>query len=200
MRVLVIMGAASCRDRFRGWHGDVLQDWRPNAGNLRIQLLLVMFRLASRARAPREEPARAAAIPIGLVYRFVGEWCLGIELPWRTRVGRELMIFHGYGLVVNEETVIGDRVILRHGVTLGNLQLSGPTPVLGDGVAFGARSTALGGIRIGAGASVGAGAVVVRDVPAGHVAVGVPARVHPASPTSPDARSVDAPSGSDPHH
>jgi len=161
----------------------VFGDRTVNRGNPRVQLLMVLFRVASRVRQPADRAPRWYAFPIGVLYRFMSEWMFGFELPWKTEVGSPLTVYHGYGLVVNDGTVIGDHVTLRHGVTIGNVTPGGPCPVLEDKVEVGAGATILGGITIGAGARIGAGAVVMKDVPPGAVAVGVPARVIGANPS-----------------
>lgn len=145
----------------------VFQDWVVNRGDLRIQLALVLFRVASLLREPRTAPPRAIATPVGMAYRVIVQWVLGIDLPWRTRVGRRLRVFHGYGLVVNDEAVIGEDVILRHGVTLGHCRPGGGSPTIGDDVEIGAGVTILGPVRIGNGARIAAGSVVVDDVEPG---------------------------------
>jgi serine acetyltransferase len=172
----------------------VTQDWKTNRGNPRIQMLLVLFRLANLLRQPTDARPRLVAIPLGLLYRFLAEGVMSFELPWKTTVGLRLTVFHGYALVVNDGTRIGDDVVLRHGVTLGHLVEGGPCPVIGDRVEFGAGSSVLGPVKIGAGARIGAGAVVLSDVPPGATVVGVPARVvSAAEPASHDAdRLIDA--------
>jgi putative colanic acid biosynthesis acetyltransferase WcaB len=106
---------------------------------------------------------------------------LGVELPPETEVGPELRLIHPQGIVVNGETRIGARCILRASTTIGNVMSADGTasasPVIGDDVELGANVVVIGPVVIGAGARVGAGAVVIRDVPAGKVAVGNPARV-----------------------
>jgi serine acetyltransferase len=87
---------------------------------------------------------------------------------------------------VNGEARLGARCLLRANSTLGNVVdddgRPGPSPVVGDDVELGIGVIVIGGVTIGDGARVGAGAVVIRDVPAGAVAVGNPARVLPAAP------------------
>jgi putative colanic acid biosynthesis acetyltransferase WcaB len=109
------------------------------------------------------------------------EWVLGIELPWKTRIGPGLRIDHGHSLVVHDETVLGRDCWLRHCTTLGvkiarDGTLSG-APILGERVSVGAHSVVLGPIRIGDDAVIGSGSVVVKDVPAGVVVAGNPARI-----------------------
>ncbi len=119
--------------------------------------------------------------PLSLLYKFLKiavQIAAGIDLPCETRVGRRLRIEHFGGIVISGDTVIGDDVTLRHGVTLG-LRRTGVAgaPVIGDRVDIGTGAKILGPVRIGAGAVIGANAVVLCDVPAGALAVGVPARI-----------------------
>lgn len=145
-----------------GW--GLLQDTAVNKGDLRVQLALVLFRLANQVRQPRDEAPRMVARPVGLLYRLVVQWLLGFDIPWRLQVGPRLRIFHGYGVVVNDEAVLGSDVVLRHGVTIGHTRPGGPSPVIEDGVEFGAGAVALGGITIGANARLAPNSVVLEDV------------------------------------
>jgi len=151
-------------------------DLSANRGYPKSQFVLVAFRLASRARCPRERRPRLGAYFIGAFYRVVVEWIMGIEIPWRTRVGAGLVLYHGVGIVVHEEAIVGRGVRIRQGVTVGNNGASDEAPTIGDGVDIGAGACILGGVTVGDGAKVGANAVVVRDVPPGKTAVGIPAR------------------------
>jgi serine O-acetyltransferase len=101
----------------------------------------------------------------------------GIELPPQTTVGPGLRIWHGGNLTINPNSRIGADCVLRHGVTIGNLTPEGPTPTIGDRVQLGAYAQVLGGITVGDDARIGAMSVVLKDVPPGATAVGVPARI-----------------------
>jgi serine O-acetyltransferase len=119
--------------------------------------------------------------PLSLVYKFMkigAQITTGIDLPCEAQVGRRLVIEHFGGIVVSGDSVIGDDVTLRHGVTLGLRRTGVPgAPVIGNGVDIGAGAKILGPVRIGDGAVIGANAVVLCDVPAGALAVGIPARI-----------------------
>lgn len=103
----------------------------------------------------------------------------GVEIHPGAVIGRRFFIDHGMGVVIGETTEIGDDVMLYNGVNLGgrSLQRVKRHPTLHDGVTVGAGARILGPIVVGAGAQVGANSVVVKDVPAGAVVVGVPGQV-----------------------
>ncbi len=105
--------------------------------------------------------------------------CYGIELPYSAKIGRRVIIEHQSGIVVHGATVIGDDCIIRQNCTFGIKNIADLTaaPVLGKGVDVGAGAVVLGAVTIGDNAVIGANAVVLSDVPAGCIAVGVPAVV-----------------------
>jgi serine O-acetyltransferase len=118
------------------------------------------------------------AVPVVLGRKAVECLC-GISLPEGTSIGRRLNIEHFGGIIVHSAAIIGDDCILRQGVTLGNKSDHVPmaAPRLGNGVEVGAGAKIIGAIVIGDHVRVGANAVVTRDVPAGAVVAGVPARI-----------------------
>jgi serine O-acetyltransferase len=118
----------------------------------------------------------------------------GIEIHPGARLGRRMFIDHGMGVVIGETAVVGDDVMLYHGVTLGGRSLNRGKrhPTLGDRVTVGAGAKVLGPVWVGDDAQIGANAVVVKDVPAGAVAVGIPARIRvPNAPVAERSRNED---------
>ncbi len=114
--------------------------------------------------------------------RFVSSFArflTGVDIHPGARIGRRLFIDHATGLVIGETAEIGDDVTLYHGVTLGgtSTEKGKRHPTLCDRVIVGAGAKLLGPIRIGEDARIGSNAVVLKDVPAGATAVGVPAHV-----------------------
>ena len=106
-------------------------------------------------------------------------WLTGIEIHPGANIGRRVFIDHGMGIVVGETAEIGDDCTLYHGVTLGGTSWNKGKrhPTLGRAVVVGAGAKILGPLLIGNGAKIGSNAVVVRDVPPGATAVGIPARI-----------------------
>ena len=103
----------------------------------------------------------------------------GIEIHPGAKIGRRAFIDHGMGVVIGETAELGDDCTLYHGVTLGGTTWNKGKrhPTLGCGVVIGAGAKVLGPISVGDGARIGSNAVVVKDVPPGATAVGIPARI-----------------------
>lgn len=103
----------------------------------------------------------------------------GIEIHPGAKIGHNLFIDHGMGVVIGETAEIGRNVTLYHGVTLGGTTLNKGKrhPTLEDDVVVGAGAKVLGAITIGANSRIGANAVVVKSVPPNSVVVGVPGQV-----------------------
>ena len=158
----------------------LFSDWTVNSGNAKGRIVLICFRLASSIQSV-PLPARYFFYPYLIIYRVLIEWVFGIELPWKLKAGRNLRIYHGQSLVVNDKVVIGHNCILRHSTTIGVRETSesfdGQAPTIGNYVDIGANVVIVGNITIGDHVRIGAGAVVVTDAPAGSILVGNPARI-----------------------
>ena len=116
---------------------------------------------------------------LGRLVSHVGRFVTGIEIHPGASIGRRFFIDHGMGVVIGETSEIGDDVTLYHGVTLGGTSWNKGKrhPTLQNGVVVGAGAKVLGPIIVGEGAKIGSNAVVVKDVPPGASAVGIPARI-----------------------
>lgn len=138
--------------------------------------------------------SRPLRLPFSILYKVlkvVSESVTGTELPCETVIGRRLRIEHSFDVVVSGDAVLGDDCILRNGVTIG-LRHEGKrgSPVIGHRADIGAGAKILGPITIGDDVSIGANAVVIRDVPSNSIAVGVPARVVEKKVTANDSLTL----------
>ncbi|MEP6701365.1 MAG: serine O-acetyltransferase [Betaproteobacteria bacterium] len=109
----------------------------------------------------------------------LSRWITGIEIHPGAIIGRRVFIDHGMGVVIGETAEIGDDCTIYQGVTLGGTSLARKKrhPTLGAGVVVGAGAKVLGPFTVGAGAKIGSNSVVVKEVPPGATAVGIPARI-----------------------
>jgi serine O-acetyltransferase len=110
----------------------------------------------------------------------VSRFLTGIEIHPGAVIGRRVFIDHGMGLVIGETAEVGDDCTIYQGVTLGGTSLARGTkrhPTLGRGVIVSAGAKVLGGFTVGDGARVGSNAVLLKEVPPGATAVGIPARI-----------------------
>jgi serine O-acetyltransferase len=116
---------------------------------------------------------------LGRFASHIARFLTGIEIHPGATIGRRFFIDHGMGVVIGETAEIGDDCTLYHGVTLGGTSWNEGKrhPTLKNGVVIGAGAKVLGPITIGDNAKIGSNAVVVRNVPPGATAVGIPARI-----------------------
>ena len=116
---------------------------------------------------------------IARIVSNIGRFFTGVDIHPGARIGKSFIIDHGTGIVIGETAILGDNVLMYHGVTLGGTGNHSGTkrhPSLCDEVMVAAGAKILGDIRVGYGAKVGANAVVLKDVPPHATAVGMPAR------------------------
>lgn len=172
------------------WGRPPARRWARSVGNLLLyprMRAVVWFRLSHclwRARWLR---------PFALWIQAHVIRTAGAEIHPAAVLGPGLMLLHSVGIVVGHEVVAGRDLVLAQGVTLGHRDGPGQ-PCLGDRVRVSAGSSVLGPVTLGDDAVIAAGAVVLTDVPAAHLAAGVPARVRlpevlPGSP-GPDCSSA----------
>jgi serine O-acetyltransferase len=171
---------AAARDRDPAAQGvstfEILSSW---AG---VQALLA--HRAAHALLEAEVPV------LPRVIAYMTRAVTGVEIHPAAVIGREFFIDHGAGVVIGETAVIGNRVTLYQGVTLGGtgFQRGKRHPTLGDNVTVGSGAKLLGPIAVGDGAKVGANTVVVEDVPPGATVVG-----NPGHPVRVEGKRVEGP-------
>jgi serine O-acetyltransferase len=120
--------------------------------------------------------------PLALIHLILGKFCeilFGITIGVSAKIGQRLTIEHSGGIVIHGNAELGDDCVIRQGVTIGNRRMDAPldAPKIGHRVNIGAGAKILGGVTIGDDAQIGANAVVIKDVPVGAIAVGVPAQI-----------------------
>ena len=127
---------------------------------------------------------------LGRFISMFSRWVTGIEIHPGAVIGERVFFDHAMGVVVGETAEIGDGCTIYQGVTLGGTSLYKGTkrhPTLGKDVVVSAGAKVLGGFVVGDGAKIGSNAVVIKPVPAGATAVGIPARIIPSK----DGTSAD---------
>ncbi|GAD21053.1 serine O-acetyltransferase [Acidovorax sp. MR-S7] len=120
---------------------------------------------------------------LGRFISHFARWFTGIEIHPGAKIGERVFFDHAMGVVVGETAEIGDGCTIYQGVTLGGTSLYKGTkrhPTLGKDVVVSAGAKVLGGFEVGDGAKIGSNAVVIKPVPAGATAVGIPARIIPS--------------------
>jgi serine O-acetyltransferase len=120
---------------------------------------------------------------VGRFVSYLSRFFTGIEIHPGAKIGDRVFFDHAMGVVVGETAEIGDGCTIYQGVTLGGTSLYKGTkrhPTLGKNVVVSAGAKVLGGFTVGDGAKIGSNAVVIKPVPAGATAVGIPARILPS--------------------
>jgi serine O-acetyltransferase len=157
---------------------NIREDWHTYDGDITRQGLWVMV-VYRFGRWRYTVQQRWLRLPLSILYKILkllSQILTGIDLPCEVQIGRRLTIEHFGDIIISGDTVIGDDVVIRNGVTIG-LRRTGiaGAPIIGDRVDIGAGAKILGTIRIGNDVAIGANAVVLQDVPDNSLAVGVPA-------------------------
>jgi putative colanic acid biosynthesis acetyltransferase WcaB len=155
----------------------IFQDWAANNDSAKGRVIMLLFRIANFCTT--RKIYYYLGYPYRIFYKILVEWIFCIEIPWNARIGRGLRIYHGQGLVLNSQVVIGNNCTLRHCTTIGNKQrpngaLTG-SPLIGDYVEVGSNTCIIGDITIGDYVTIGCGSVVTKSMPANAVVVGNPA-------------------------
>lgn len=158
----------------RDLYNIIVSDIMHNKHKFRIQILLFLFRLCNFFH---DSSYKKMLFPLFVFYRFYSELLCCIELRPGTKVGSPLIIDHGFGIVVNQNAVLGDYVHLRHGVTIGvrnaRQQDEKVSPQIGHNVSIGCNVSILGEVNVGDGCVIGAHQLVIKDIPCGAVVKGI---------------------------
>ena len=116
---------------------------------------------------------------IARMISHISRFLTGIEIHPAVKIGKNIFIDHGMGVVIGETTIIGDNVSIYQGVTLGGTKWEKKKrhPTINDNVIIGAGAKVLGPISVGKNSKIGANSVVTRNVPSNTTVIGIPARV-----------------------
>ena len=161
---------------------NLREDWRTYEHDLARQGLWVMavYRFGRWRYGIQNRWLR---LPFSILYKILkllSQILTGIDLPCEVTVGRRFKIEHFGDIIISGDTVFGDDVVIRNGVTVGLKRTNERgAPVIGNRVDIGAGAKILGAIRIGDDVAIGANAVVLQDVPPHSLAIGVPAQIRP---------------------
>jgi serine O-acetyltransferase len=161
---------------------NLREDWRTYERDLARQGLWVMavYRFGRWRYGIQNRWLR---LPFSILYKILkllSQILTGIDLPCEVTVGRRFKIEHFGDIIISGDTVFGDDVVIRNGVTVGLKRTNERgAPVIGNRVDIGAGAKILGAIRIGDDVAIGANAVVLQDVPPHSLAIGVPAQIRP---------------------
>ncbi|MFN7114146.1 MAG: serine O-acetyltransferase [Alphaproteobacteria bacterium] len=117
--------------------------------------------------------------PLALLVQNRVSDLFAVDIHPAARIGSGIMLDHATGIVIGETAMVEDEVLFWHGVTLGGRAFAPEDrhPKVRKGAQIGAGATILGNIEIGAGAKIAAGSIVVKSVPAGATAAGIPAKI-----------------------
>ena len=152
--------------------------------NKKTKILMSLYGILQYSQIPHPQyytPFRKLIfIIVKPIYFIYTRYILGCEIPYQTQIGKGFTIYHGaHGSLINPMTKIGCNVSLRQNTTIGSKGFKGDeyAPTIQDDVTIGPNACIIGDIIIGKGAIIGAGAVVVKDVPPYAIVAGNPARI-----------------------
>lgn len=123
----------------------------------------------------QEALSEAGLSPLALIPHHLNKLLTGCVIGVRARFGPGFVLVHPIGVVINSSVRGGNQIILESGVVIGDNR--GKSPVLANDIFVGSGAKIIGGVSIGDGVRIGANAVVLKDVPSGSTAVGIPAKV-----------------------
>lgn len=150
---------------------------------------MAVYRFGRWSSTRNSRAVRSASSGVYAVCRAFTQFVTGVLLERETVIGPGFHIIHAGAISIHPGTVIGKRVGIMHGVTLGT-NMSSSAPIIGDDVFIGCNASILGGVTIGDGARISANSLVISDVPPGGVAVGVPAKTTTLSLTNGRHRTI----------
>ena len=157
----------------------ILQDWNVNSNNPKARFVLLFLRTVQYIGF--KKTLKFIYLPLKFIYRFFVDWIMCIDIPINTKIGHNCKIYHGQGLVINSDAVIGNNCVLRNTTTIGNKMNLDRTysgsPVIGNNCDIGVNVVIIGEINIGDNVTIGAGTILTKSIPNDTIVYGNPNRI-----------------------
>lgn len=150
---------------------------KKNNISIKSKFIVNFFIISNYFATNRSRILRFIGIPIRIIYKLIIEFIMSVEIPDKLKIGKNLNIYHGIGIVINTNTKIGDNVSIRQNTTLGSKYDGGPCPKIGNNVDIGCNVVIIGDIYIGDNVIIGAGSIVTKSFPDNCIIAGNPAKL-----------------------
>lgn len=159
---------------------NLRKDFKRHGGSLRERTFwaMVTYRFGVWSKHRRWGVSRWITGKMYGMLRLASEILTGIVMDRDVTIGQDFHLIHPGQIQFYPRVVIGDRVGIMHGVTIGT-NMGSDAPVIGNDVFIGANSSVLGKVKVGDHAFIAANTLVITDVPPNHTAIGVPAKMIP---------------------
>lgn len=145
--------------------------------SIKSSFIYSFFKLSNYFATNENKVLRLLGIPIRILYKLIIEFIMSIEIPDKLKVGKNFNIYHGIGVIINANCIIGDNVSIRQNTTLGSKYDDGPCPKIGNNVNIGCNTVIIGDIYIGDNVIIGAGSIVTKSFPDNCIIAGNPAKI-----------------------
>jgi putative colanic acid biosynthesis acetyltransferase WcaB len=158
---------------------NVFKDWKVNKFSAKGRFILLLYRVFSFLNANKF--LKIFFYPFIFLYKVLIEWIFGIEINLNAVIGKNFRLFHGQGTVISGTAVIGENCLVRNGITIGSKILDDGTitkaATIKNNVEIGSNCVIIGDICIGENVVIGAGSVVIKDIPSNAIIGGNPAKI-----------------------
>lgn len=145
--------------------------------SIKSSFIYLFFELSNYFATNKNKFLKLIGIPIRILYKLIIEFIMSVEIPDKLKIGKNFNIYHGIGIVINANCIIGNNVSIRQNTTLGSKYDGGPCPKIGNNVDIGCNTVIIGDISIGDNVIIGAGSVVTKSFPSNCIIAGNPAKI-----------------------
>lgn len=156
---------------------DLKKSFLDNNISFKSQFIVCFFLISHYFATHNSKIIRIIGIPVRILYKLIIEFIMSIEIPDKLKVGKNFNIYHGIGIVINANCIIGDNISIRQNTTLGSKYDGGPCPKIGNNVDIGCNTVIIGDISIGNNVIIGAGSIVTKSFPDNCIIAGNPAKL-----------------------